>query len=397
MAVTWSSFFAENPGYGPYLTTIGTSSGVTGTHTIDIQSVVQAWANDPATNFGLLFRSNGVGTYSDPQKWTSGENSSTASRPLLTVEFEPPNQAPAITAAAAASPAIVTGTTSALTVTASDDTGEAGLTYTWSASGGAPERPVAFSDNETNAAQSTTATFGGAGTYPLLVTVTDAQGLTATSEVIVTVEQTPTTLTVTPAALSVELGETGAFNAAVVDQFGDPVASPAVAWSVDGGGAIDPDGVFTATAAGGPFTVAASAGAASGTATVTVTETWSYARWRTASFTPEQAAAGEAAETADPDGDKLPNLAEYALGTDPHAFTPPLGAARTGEGLVLTFQRPRGLPDVDYAAESSDDLIHWTPRVLELVVDGPLQTMRAVDPLTTGDPARRVIRLRFTK
>jgi hypothetical protein len=50
-----------------------------------------------------------------------------------------------------------------------------------------------------------------------------------------------------------------------------------------------------------------------------------------------------------------------------------------------------------YAADSSDDLIHWNPCVLEMVADGPVQTMRAIDPLTSGNPARRFISLRFTK
>jgi len=123
----------------------------------------------------------------------------------------------------------------------------------------------------------------------------------------------------------------------------------------------------------------------------------SYANWQADSFTSGQIGAGDAVETADPDGDGLANLAEYALGADPNGFTPPLTMAAADDGLTLTFQRPRGLPDVIYAAESSDDLIHWTPRAVELLVDGPVQTMRAVDPLTTGDVARRFMRLRFTK
>ena len=65
--------------------------------------------------------------------------------------------------------------------------------------------------------------------------------------------------------------------------------------------------------------------------------------------------------------------------------------------LVLTFERPSGQPDVLYAAESSDDLIHWNSCLVEMVVDGPVQTMRAIDPLTSGNPARRFISLRFTQ
>ncbi|MEI6655085.1 MAG: hypothetical protein WCP45_09985 [Verrucomicrobiota bacterium] len=119
--------------------------------------------------------------------------------------------------------------------------------------------------------------------------------------------------------------------------------------------------------------------------------------WRVRCFSAEQIATGQAADDADPDRDGLVNLAEYALGTDPLAFTPPMIAVVGSDGLVLTFERPGGLTDVQYAAESADDLIHWNPCLLELMVDGPVQTMRAVDPLTSGDPTRRFISLRFTK
>lgn len=119
--------------------------------------------------------------------------------------------------------------------------------------------------------------------------------------------------------------------------------------------------------------------------------------WRTRCFSAEQIAAGLAADDADPDGDGLVNLAEYALGTDPHTFTTPMAVVKPPSGLVVTFIRPRGLPDVLYSAESSDDLIHWNPCLLELIADGPVQTMRARDPVTSGNPARRFISLRFTR
>jgi len=134
-----------------------------------------------------------------------------------------------------------------------------------------------------------------------------------------------------------------------------------------------------------------------GTATATLSITAeSLENWRTRCFTPDQIAAGQAADDADPDHDGLVNFAEYALGTHPLAFTPPLTAVRNDAGLVLTFQRPKGLPDVLYAAESSEDMIQWTPCTLEMVTDAPVQTMRAVDPLTSGNPLLRFIRLRFT-
>jgi hypothetical protein len=157
--------------------------------------------------------------------------------------------------------------------------------------------------------------------------------------------------------------------------------------------------IFTPTDTDNYLTVAT-------TTTVTVTENLpdvlaitpsSIENWRVRCFSPAQTATGQAADDADPDRDGLVNLAEYALGTNPLAFTPPLTAVRNSDGLVLTFKRPGGLSDVLYAAMSSDDMIHWKPCLLEMVADGSVQTMRAVDPLTSGNPARRFISLRFTK
>jgi hypothetical protein len=87
--VTWDSFFAGSAGYGPLLNSIGSASGVRGgnAYTIDLTSVVQDWSDDPSSNRGVLLRSNGVGSYNDPQTWTSGENINTADRPMLAVEY----------------------------------------------------------------------------------------------------------------------------------------------------------------------------------------------------------------------------------------------------------------------------------------------------------------------
>jgi hypothetical protein len=107
--------------------------------------------------------------------------------------------------------------------------------------------------------------------------------------------------------------------------------------------------------------------------------------------------AGLAAETADPDSDNWPNLAEYALGTDPHQFTPPLVATHDANGLSVIFTRPAGLPGVSYSAESTDDLGIWTPVPLEVLVPGAVETVRARDPLLTGNPLLRFLRLHFER
>jgi hypothetical protein len=196
---------------------------------------------------------------------TSGAKSGTAS---VTVT----NAAPTVATAAAATPSPVTGTTTALSALGADDAGETALTYTW-ATTGTPPAAVAFSANGTNAAKSTTATFTKAGSYSLQVTIRDAGGLTVTSAASVTVNQTTTTVTVSPASAAVNLNGTQPFTASANDQFGAAMASqPTFSWAVTTGvGGINPaSGDYSAGAVAGSATITATGGGKSGTASVTV-------------------------------------------------------------------------------------------------------------------------------
>ncbi len=103
---------------------------------------------------------------------------------------------------AAASPNPVTATTTVLSVLGTDSGGEASLTYTWSASGPAS---VTFTANGTNGSKNTTAVFQQAGTYNVSVLIADAAGSTTSSTVAVTVNQTPTTVQVTPGPVTVSV------------------------------------------------------------------------------------------------------------------------------------------------------------------------------------------------
>jgi hypothetical protein len=180
------------------------------------------------------------------------------------------NTAPTITAEAAADANPVVATTTALSVLGADDNGEANLTYTWNTIGTVPA-PVIFSINGTNMAKATTANFTGAGSYQFQVTVTDQTGLTATSSVSVTVDQTVTNIIVSPASASVNCSATQQFTAIARDQFvTDLSPQPVIAWSVSGGGTIDANGLFTAGTAEGTFTVSASSGSVTATADITV-------------------------------------------------------------------------------------------------------------------------------
>jgi hypothetical protein len=306
------------------------------------------------------------------------------------------NLPPTITTGAAAVPLTVTGASTALTVAAADDAGEAALTYTWSYTGGSFLTPVSFSENGTNAAKASTATFTGAGNYTFTVTVRDAESLSATSSVDVIVEQTATGITVDPAEATVGKFETQAFTASVLDQFGAALTTqPSVAWSASGGGGIAADGTFTADAVGGPFTVTAMSGMLSGNANVTVTgETLPH--WRTAHFSVAEISAGLADDLADFEGDGLTNYLEYTAGTDPRAATvlPDASLDATGH-LTLTLTRPKALPGVSYFGEATNDFASWPTSVpIEILADGDPQTIRLTDPLGIADSARRFLRLR---
>lgn len=390
------------------------------------------------------------------------------------------NQAPVITADATSSSTetvtdpdttvyqIIRGTAINLSVAATDDGGAAALKYTWSVASG-PGSPVFFPVNASNAAKNTTANFEAVGDYQISVSVLDGPGLATTSSVNLRVVQTAAGLVVGPPSASVTFGGTQAFGATLLDQFSVAMASQpsSFTWSASGGGTVSPAGLFSATAAGGPYVIGANNGGFSNTASVTVTpaaatvvlsdlnptydgnpkpatvtttpaslavavtyngsavvptnaDTYAveanitnpnyqgsasgmlviapgndWVSWRDQHFSETEQLAGLADETADPDADDWPNLAEYALGSNPHQFTPALIATHDEGGLSLTFTRPTGLPNVTYGAESSENFGVWTPVPLELLSPGPIETLRARDPLTTGNPAQRFLRLRI--
>src|SRR5262249_38489086 len=145
-------------------------------------------------------------------------------------------------------------------VVANDDGGESNLTYTWSLIG-TPPASVGYSGNGTNSAKNVTATFSQAGSYHFRVTVSDTQGASTTSDVIVTVNQTLTSLVIAPGSSAVNENQAVQFGATGYDQFtAAMVTPPAIAWSSTGVGSINSTGLYSAPGASG-----------SGSATITAT------------------------------------------------------------------------------------------------------------------------------
>jgi len=154
----------------------------------------------------------------------------------------------------------------------------------------------------------------------------------------------------------------------------------------------------TAPSGFGTYTVAASitdpnyTGSQGGSLTI---QGQSSSSWKAQHFTAGQVSAGLSADNADPDGDTLQNLAEYALGTDPLVRNTPPQPTYDVNGLTLIFTRPKALPNVTYTAQSTDSLGSWNAVTLEVITDGPVQTIRARDPLTSGNTSRRFMHLIF--
>ncbi|MEI6676059.1 MAG: MBG domain-containing protein, partial [Verrucomicrobiota bacterium] len=221
------------------------------------------------------------------------------------------------------------------------------------------------------------------GSYAILATVNDAN-YTGT---------TPAALTIQKAAATIAL--------AGLTQTYDGTPKTVTTTTTPAGLNVDVtyDGSPTAPTLAGSYAVSAAINEPNFQATATnslvIVPAKEWTLWRDEYFTAAEQAAGLADPAADPDGDGLTNLAEYALGTNPRQATPHFVASRNSNGLSLVFTRPANLPDVIYSAEASDNLGTWSPVVLEVIAQGAIETVRARDPLLSGNLSRRFLRLCF--
>ena len=113
---------------------------------------------------------------------------------------------------------------------------------------------------------------------------------------------------------------------------------------------------------------------------------------------------GVSGDTGDSDFDGLPNLVEYALGTDPQNASPAPGAAQDGSYLTLTYTKVKNTPDIVCVAEvSASPAGAWTSaaadveQLWQVTDNGATQTITARDKTPVAGAGRRFIRLRVTR
>ncbi|MCI0538816.1 MAG: hypothetical protein L0Z50_26725, partial [Verrucomicrobiales bacterium] len=102
-------------------------------------------------------------------------------------------------------------------------------------------------------------------------------------------------------------------------------------------------------------------------------ETWRKLRWGTNDL----GSAAISGPAADPDGDGIANLAEYALGREPtHADPRTFNHVQfsEGRGLEVSFTHPDVVSDVQFEWEESTDLVHWQPSQPTPVSNSPAES-----------------------
>ena len=144
----------------------------------------------------------------------------------------------------------------------------------------------------------------------------------------------------------------------------------------------------TLSASGGALTVTIAVGSP-----LSPIETWRQSHFGTT------ANSGSAADTADPDGDGLPNLVEYATGTDPQSFgASALSLGRSGSFLTLTYTRIADT-SLTYTVEGSSDLSGaWTAVSAagnpSTGVQNTAGSVTITDTVSVDAPGRRFLRLK---
>jgi hypothetical protein len=129
-----------------------------------------------------------------------------------------------------------------------------------------------------------------------------------------------------------------------------------------------------------------------------------FSQYQVLNFTPtEQNNPAVSGPNADPDGDGVPNLCEYATGKDArvaHTSDAPVVTQNAGH-LTLTYTQLKAAVDVTYQPEVSADLVTWNSGASFLTTnsttdngDGVTQTVVVSDTTLISSSNKRFIRLK---
>jgi hypothetical protein len=122
--------------------------------------------------------------------------------------------------------------------------------------------------------------------------------------------------------------------------------------------------------------------------------------WRQQEFGPQAGNATVAGDQADPDGDGLRNLLEYALASDPMVAGVWSGVTVEHGYLTLTYTRVKAATDIQYWPEVTGSMAGpWeaAKTVVSITDLGATQVIKVRDHVPISDAGQRLIRLRVTR
>lgn len=119
--------------------------------------------------------------------------------------------------------------------------------------------------------------------------------------------------------------------------------------------------------------------------------------WRGAQFNGSSGNQSIAGNAADPDGDGLANLIEYALGTNPQAFTAAPVASLQAGVISITYTLDLQATDVTVTPQWSGDLGTWETSGFSFQTLGVVGSIRTVKASVAAGSGTRFLRLEVTQ